>query len=255
MRTIDLNADVGEECGDDRALLAIVTTASVAAGGHAGGGSVLSSTVARARDEDVAVGAHPSYRDRSGFGRVSRLREHDVTSLTSMLREQVLTVATACAEQRTTLRHVKAHGALYHDVASDPEASVAFVQVVHEVAGELGHPVAILGPPSRTLSEAAQTRGIRYLVEAFADRRYLPDGTLVPRSEVGAVLHDTPLVVDQAVAIAVERRVLTTDGGWLSVEAESLCVHGDTPDAVELARAVRSALESQGVRIENPVHP
>lgn len=252
MPSIDLNADVGEECGDDAALLAVVTTANVAAGGHAGGGAVLAQTVAHAVRSEVAVGAHPSYADRDAFGRVSRLPDHDHDSLSAIVREQVRTVARSCHEHGTTLTHVKAHGALYHDVVAHDAASRAFVRAVADAAEALGTPIAVLGPPAPAVQRQVQAVGLRYLVEAFADRRYLPDGTLVPRSADDAVLHDPEQVVEQALSLAREQRVRTSTGTTIHVDAASLCLHGDTPGAVALAGAVRAALEAEGIRIEHP---
>ncbi len=252
MPAIDLNADVGEECGDDAALLAVVSTANVAAGGHAGGGDLLRQTVGHAVDASVAVGAHPSYPDREGFGRVSRLSDHDAPSLTALVREQVLDVAEACAAHSTVMTHVKAHGALYHDLVAHPEASVAFFQAVADVAAESGTPIAALGPPAPSVQRDAEAAGVPYLVEAFADRRYLADGTLMPRSEPGAVLIDSREVVDQVLALALDGRVSTSVGTTLRIDAASICLHGDTPDAVALATIVRTALAAEGIRIEHP---
>ena len=252
MRVIDLNADLGEQCGDDTALLGVVSTASIAAGGHAGGGEVLLETVRQAVLSNVAVGAHPSYVDRAEFGRVSRLADHDATSLASMVRAQVLDVIRACDGEGTVLTHVKAHGALYHDVSADVEAARAFVGAVADLDGEADQALAIMGPPSRTLEGAAADRGMRYLVEAFADRAYLPDGTLAPRSSPGAVRHQVTDVVEQALSLAIEGRVRADDGSVLRLQAETICLHGDTAGAVELARAVRAALETQGFTIQHP---
>ena len=252
---IDLNADVGEECGDDAALLTLVTTANIAAGGHAGGGEVLTATVALAVDADVAVGAHPSYPDRPGFGRVSRLTDHDPRSLTTTVREQILAVAAACDAHGVALTHVKAHGALYHDLVAHPEASMAFLQAVADACVDAGTSIAVLGPPAPSIERDVGAAGLHYLIEAFADRRYREDGTLVPRTEVGAVLVDSREVVDQALTLARDQRVRSRDGAWLRIDAASICLHGDTPDAVALAAAVRGALEADGIRIEHPSRP
>ena len=255
MSSIDLNADMGEECGDDAALLAVVTTANVAAGGHAGGGDVLTRTVARAAAAEVAVGAHPSYADRDGFGRVSRLADHDPRWLTTAVREQILTVAASCSAHGIRMTHVKAHGALYHDVVAYPEAAGAFLQAARDVSADLGWALAVLGPPSASLQDEASGVGLPYVVEAFADRRYRADGSLVARSESGAVLHDPADVVDQAVSLARDRRVRSREGTWIEIDAASICLHGDTPDAVTLAAAVRAALEAEGIAVQHPPRP
>ena len=157
---VDLNADVGEECGDDASLLGIVTTANVAAGGHAGGGDVLLETVGLAARARVAVGAHPSYPDRADFGRISRADAHDRTSITAFVREQVLTVAAACAEHRVVLSHVKAHGALYHDAAADGALTSAFLDGVQSAARDLGGAgLPVMGMPGTVLEHACRQRG------------------------------------------------------------------------------------------------
>lgn len=249
MPSIDLNADLGEECADDLAMLDIVTTANVAAGGHAGGGTVLDATVRAAAALGVAIGAHPSYVDRAGFGRVSLLADHDDASLTAMIRNQLLDVVGACAQAGAAISHVKAHGALYHDVAADAAAAEAMLAAVHSVSADLGSPIAVVGPPTGALRAACQRRGTRYVAEGFADRAYLSDGRLAPRSVPGAVLHATADVVSQALSIAVDGSVRTISGEELQLDVETLCVHGDTPGAVALAAAIRTALETAGVSI------
>lgn len=250
MPTIDLNADVGEECGDDAALFTVITTASVAAGGHAGGGQVLLETVRRAVAAGVTVGAHPSYPDRTGFGRVSRAEEHGPAGIAGFVREQVLRVAQACADEGARLAHVKAHGALYADAAHDGELASAFLDGVAAAARDAGiDELAVMGMPGTALSRACSARGVPYLSEAFADRAYAPDGTLVPRATDGSVIHDPDTVAVQAVRLATEGVVVAVDGTHVSVPAVTVCLHGDTPGAVALARRVRGDLEAAGVRI------
>lgn len=250
---VDLNADVGEECGDDASLLAIVTTANVAAGGHAGGGQVLVDTVALAARGGVAVGAHPSYPDRAGFGRTSRADAHDATDIAAFVCAQVLAVAAACAEHSVGLSHVKAHGALYNDAAADEALTAAFLAGVQAAAGELGlADLPVMGMPGTVLEQACRLRGLGFIAEAFADRAYAPDGTLLPRSEPGAVLHDPDQVAERVLRLVTEGRVLAVDGTDLHVPAVTVCVHGDTPGAVEMARRVRHRLEARGVVIAAP---
>lgn len=253
--TIDLNADLGEECADDEALLQIVTTANVAAGGHAGGGDVLLRTVTAAALQGVAVGAHPSYVDREGFGRTSLLHRHDDASLTALVRDQALAVASACADRGMTMSHVKAHGAMYHDIGADERAAAAFVEAVGDVSAESGSELAVMGAARSALHRACQSAGLPYICEAFADRASLPDGRLAPRSARGGVLHDGDAVVRQALALAADGSVVATDGTVIAVEADTLCVHGDTPDSVRLASRVRSALEEHGITITHPSRP
>ncbi len=250
MDAIDLNADVGEERGDDAALFGVVTSANVAAGGHAGGGSVLDETIRLASGAGVGIGAHPSYADRAGFGRVSQAHTHDVAAITTLVREQVLVVASACADHGVRLSHVKAHGALYHDVAGDDRLAAAFLAGVAQAAADMGSSgLPVMGMPASALEHVSRRSGVPYLAEAFADRAYQADGSLVPRDREGAVLHDPEVVVERALRIAVESRVVSVDGSVVDVPAVTLCLHGDTPGAVELARRIRDHLEAHGVTI------
>ena len=255
MPTIDLNADVGEECGDDAALFAVVTTASVAAGGHAGGGQVLIETVRLAAAAGVTIGAHPSYPDRDGFGRVSRASDHGPTGIAGFVREQVLDVARACTGHGAALSHVKAHGALYADAANDADLAAAFLDGVAVAVSELGvGDLAVMGMPGTALSRLCAERRVPFLAEAFADRAYAPDGSLVPRGTEGAVIHDPDLAAAQAVRLATDGVVIAVDGTRVSVPAVTVCLHGDTPGAVALARRVRADLEAAGVRIASTRH-
>lgn len=222
---IDLNADLGEECGDDAAMLDVVTSANVACGAHAGGGAVMWETVREARRRAVVVGAHVSYPDREGFGRRPMSMPH--AALVGSVRSQIEAVAGAA---EGALRYVKAHGALYNTIAEDDAQAAA----VLEALSGWPHPLALLTLPGGRAADRAAAAGVRVVAEGFADRAYQPDGSLVPRSQPGAVLHGPQEVAAQALALAASGRV------------QSLCVHGDTPGAVALARAVRRALEDAG---------
>jgi UPF0271 protein len=249
MTSIDLNADVGEECGDDAALFEVVTTANVASGGHAGGGDVLIETVTSCAARGVAVGAHPSYPDRENFGRLSRRGEYDAHALTTLIRSQVLDVAAACSASGTTLTHVKAHGALYHDIARDPEAAAAFLAAVLDVSTDVGSDLYVTGSPTSQLRSAALARGVAFVSEAFIDRLYNPDGTLAARSQPNAVHTNRQVALEQATSIALEGRVRVSDGSVIDLAAQTLCVHGDSPDAVAMARAVHQQLTEHGVTL------
>lgn len=253
MRTVDLNADLGEECGDDAALLGLVTTASVAAGGHAGGGTVLQETVRAAAAAGVVVGAHPSYSDRAGFGRVSRAADVGPAGVAALVRTQVPAVARACAEAGIRLSHVKAHGALYADIARDGVLAEAFLDGVADVERALGGPgLAVMGMPGTELERQCRRRNVPYLREAFVDRAYASDGSLLPRGMEGAVIEDARSVAERAVLLATEGAVTAADGTLLELRPDTLCLHGDTAGAVGLARQVRDALESQGIGVRAP---
>lgn len=246
MTLVDLNADVGEECADDAALLAIVTSANVATGAHAGGGAVLVETVRVAVANDVAVGAHPSYPDRDGFGRSSRLDLHGPQGIASFVAEQVRDVHEVCREHGVELSHVKAHGALYADANHRVEVAHALLDGVLRA----GPAVAIMGLPGSALEAVCGEAGITFLAEVFADRAYGPDGRLVPRTEPGAVIHDPDEVVQRAVRMVTRGEVVAVDGSVVPLAAATVCLHGDTPGAVEMAWRVRAALDEHRVEVD-----
>ena len=247
---IDLNADLGEGVGDDEALLGIVTSASIATGAHAGGGPILEAAVSAAVAHGVSVGAHPSYRDREGFGRRSllpALREDAGAraAFVTDLVDQVLVVAEQASARGGQLRHVKAHGALYNESVADPVAAGLVAEAVARAAAHCGHGIVVLTEAGGALAAAAERAGLTVRPEGFVDRAYLPSAGLVPRDQPGALLSDTSVMAAQALDLAAGR-VRCTDGSWRAVRVQSLCVHGDTPDAVAAARAVRRALEAAG---------
>lgn len=250
MAAIDLNADLGETVdgvptADDEAMFAVVSSASVACGGHAGDAGSMTDAVRRASARGVAVGAHPSFVDRAGFGRVAVAVPPGV--LRRQVREQIEALLTAGAD----LRYVKPHGALYHAVTREGEVAAAVAAAVADVSRSLGRALPVLGMDGE-IARAAADRGLPFVREAFLDRGYLPSGALVPRSEPGALLEDPGLVADRAVAFVREGAVTAVDGSRVSVDAASLCVHGDSPGAVAMARAVRAALDAAGVDVRAP---
>lgn len=254
VRVIDLNADVGEDCGDDAALLRIVTSANVATGAHAGGADILDQTVRAAVAAGCAIGAHPSYRDRERFGRVSLANEIASEDLVDDLVDQILDVAASCTRHGAHLSHVKAHGALYNDASTDAAVGAALVAAVATVAVRLGDTgIAVVGLAGSGLAAAAASARIPFLSEGFADRAYLDSGALLPRTSAGAVLTDTGQICQQAVTIAERRPLRTSEGGLLVLEADTICLHGDTPGAVQHAREVRRTLEDRGIAVAAPV--
>lgn len=251
--TIDLNADVGEECGDDAALFGIISTANVAAGGHAGGGAALAEAVRLAAASGVAVGAHPSYADRPAFGRLSPAGSPDELGIAAEVCAQVRAVMAACERVGIGVSHVKAHGALYNDATVTDAAARAVVAGVVQ-ASELGGRaiLPVMGQPRSALDGACAAASVPYIAEGFGDRAYLTDGRLVPRTVPGSVLDDVDRVCAQVLQLATTGTVTAIDGTVVPMKVSTVCLHGDTPGAVRLARAVRTALEANGVVIRAP---
>lgn len=229
MATIDLNADLGEGGPHDVELLAIVSSCNIACGGHAGDDASMRETIASAIENNVAIGAHPSYPDRAGFGRRSAYLGGD--ELRVSLFEQINELISAAEEQGVTLTHVKPHGALYNDAVNDRKlADLVAGCVAAKVPG-----VAFVGLPDSEMQRAAYRHSLNFIAEGFIDRAYQDDGQLVPRSEPGAVHKSLELILPQAVSLVGK--------------VDTLCIHGDTPGAVEAATAVRDELKKQGVEI------
>lgn len=243
---IDLNSDLGEGFGrwvfgDDQALLSIVTSANVACGFHAGDPSVLRRTAFDAAARGVAVGAHVSYRDLAGFGR--RFLDVPAAELTDEVLYQLGALSTFTRLAGDRVRYVKPHGALYNAIVHHEGQAAAVVEAVH--AFDPGLPV--LGLAGSRFLRLAEKAGLPVYREAFADRAYTPEGTLVSRNEPDSVLHDPQEIADRCLRIVRGEPIQAIDGTWIVVEAESLCVHGDSPGSVDIARAVAGRLRTEGV--------
>ena len=245
MRSIDLNADLGEGGDFDTELMRVVSSCNIACGGHAGDADSMARTVQLAIASGVAVGAHPSYPDRAEFGRRSLPLGRD--ELYESLTSQVESLLDIAGELGARVRHLKPHGALYNDAAGD--ASLA--DIVARVAAELPGDVFLVGPPGSELECAAAGNDLVFIAEAFVDRAYRPDGRLAPRSEQGAVYADVERMVAQALSLASSNAVTTADGTVVSVAARTFCIHGDTPGAIAMARAVRAGLEVASVGLHS----
>ncbi|MEU7002950.1 5-oxoprolinase subunit PxpA [Nonomuraea sp. NPDC046570] len=246
---IDLNADLGEgfgvwRLGDDLALLDIVTSANVACGFHAGDPVTIRRTCAAAVDRGVSIGAQVSYRDLAHFGR--REMDAEPEELCAEVLYQLAAVDGIARAMGGRVSYVKPHGALYNRIVRDPVQAEAVVSAVADYDPAL--PVLTL--PGSAVHAVAAELGVPTVTEAFADRAYTPEGRLVSRREPGAVLHDPAQVAARAVRMAVEGLVTAVDGSSVRVDARSMCVHGDTPDAVLLARAVRDGLLGAGVVVQ-----
>lgn len=245
---IDLNADLGEGFGrwsltDDDSLLSVVTSANVACGFHAGDPSTMRRVCALAAERDVRIGAQVSYRDLAGFGR--RAMDVPPEELADEIAYQIGALEVFARAAGSRVSYVKPHGALYNRAVHDAEQATAVVAGVRRAAG----PLPVLGLPGSRLHEAARAAGLPTVNEAFADRAYTAAGTLVPRREPGSVVHDPDAVVKRSLGLARDRAVTSLGGERVAVDAQSLCLHGDTPGAAALARRVRDELSAAGVRV------
>jgi UPF0271 protein len=230
---------------DDEAMFAVVSSASIACGGHAGDAASMRAAVERTARFGVAVGAHPSYSDRANFGRIPQ--HPDPGELRAEIARQLEALAAAGA----VVRYVKPHGALYHAVAEDTAQADAVAAAVADFGERRGVAVPLLGLRGAIVRAAADA-GLPFVSEAFLDRGYLADGGLVPRAQPGALLDDPVAVAVRAVRLVREGVVEAADGSLVAVDAASLCLHGDSPAAVAMARAVRAALDSDGIVVRSP---
>lgn len=243
-----MNCDLGESfgrwtLGEDEAMLDLVSSANIACGFHAGDPSIMRETAAAAKARGVRIGAHPGYADLRGFGRVAVAMP--ARDLANDILYQVGALAAICRAEGADLTHVKPHGALYNTVARD--ASVA--RAVSGAVAAFDPALALLTPAGSRAIDIVRASGLRPVGEAFIDRAYLPDGTLVARSESGSVISDPDRAADRALRLAAEGTLEAVDGSVLDLAPETLCIHGDTPGAVRLAERVRAALEGAGIRV------
>ncbi|WP_238422276.1 LamB/YcsF family protein [Gordonia sp. 'Campus'] len=243
---IDLNADLGEGVGDDAAMLEIVTSANVACGFHAGTPTDLHETCRAAVAAGVRIGAQVSYPDRSGFGR--RFMEMTTSDLIADLVYQIGALDALARSVGGRVAYVKPHGALYNTVVRHEQQADAVVAAIRDVDAGL----SVMGLPGSEVLARARRAGLATVTEAFADRAYTPQGTLVPRAETGAVLSDTAEIARRVVELVTTGRIAAIDGTSIGVEAQSVCLHGDTPGAVHHAQAVRAALTDAGFAIGAP---
>jgi UPF0271 protein len=246
---VDLNADVGESfgawsLGQDPALMSSITSANVACGFHAGDPGVMRATVALATEHGVAVGAHPGFPDLAGFGR----RELQVSprDVEDFVVYQVGALAGIAAAQGVRLQHVKPHGALFNMAVRD----AALADAIARAVALIDKSMILFGLPGSELVAAGARAGLRTACEVFADRAYRSDGTLVPRQDEGAVIHDAAAVEQRVIAMVRDQAVQAIDGTRVPLTVDTICVHGDTPGAAELAARVRAALETAGVNVK-----
>ena len=243
---VDLNADLGEGAGQDDELLELVTSANIATGFHAGDADTMRAAVSAAQARGVAVGAHPSFFDRENFGR----KELSITSdeVFDAVTYQLGIFQAIADAAGVRLNHIKPHGALYNMAARDKKLADTIARATKVVDSSL----ILFAPDNSALARAGESHGLQIAREVFADRNYLSDGSLVPRSRPDALLHDPGEAAARVLRMLNEGKVRSVDGVDVDVRAETICVHGDTPGAVEFARVLRSELENQGVTVSAP---
>ena len=246
---VDINSDIGESfgaytIGHDAGLMKAITSANVAAGFHAGDPTVLRTTIRMAKASGVAVGAHPGFPDLVGFGR----RELNVTmqEAEDFVLYQVAAVAGVAAAEGVKLQHVKPHGALFNMAVRNKDLSAAIARGV----AAFDRSLILFGLPGSEILAAGRAAGLRVAAEVFADRAYEPDGQLASRRKPGSVIHDPDAVVARAVRMVKEKSVIAVNGSTVALEADTICVHGDTPGSDELAARIRAGLESAGVTVK-----
>ena len=247
--SIDINADLGEfeeslANGTDFELMRYITSANVACGGHAGNEQSMRQTLSAARQLKVAVGAHPGYPDPANFGRVESL--HSPLEIEGFVGQQVAALAKIAESLDLRLVHVKPHGALYHAANTNREVALAIGRAVKAIDPQL----VMVGQAGSSVLEVWHSMGLRFAAEAFADRAYEPDGALRKRTLSGALLDDPARAAQQAIDIAVRHRVIASDGSELTVEANTICIHSDTPGSVAIAREVNQRLKAAGARVQ-----
>ncbi|MBL8533269.1 MAG: LamB/YcsF family protein [Betaproteobacteria bacterium] len=251
MTIVDLNSDMGESfgawtMGDDASLLEVVSSANIACGFHAGDPSVIRRTVQLAARNGVAIGAHPSLPDLAGFGR--RSMAVSAGEVYDLVLYQISALAGFARVAGGRLHHVKAHGALYNMAAGDASLAAAIAAAVRDFDADL----VLYGLAGSALIDAGEAAGLSVAAEVFADRSYRKDGSLVPRSQPGAVIDEVASAVAQGLDMVRDQRVLSVEGNWVPLRADTICVHGDTPGAVTLARELRRALATNGIEVRAP---
>lgn len=251
MTTIDLNCDMGESFGSytigaDDAVMPHITSANIACGWHAGDPMVMAKTVAMAKTHGVGAGAHPGYPDLMGFGR--RFMDLSFDEIKSMVIYQVSALQGFCTANGTKISHVKPHGALYNNAMANETIARAIAEGVASLSTDI--PVFVLaGAKGQKMAAICRENGLRVVFEGFPDRAYTPEGTLAPRSMPGAVKKDPQEIADQALMMAKEGQVLGTDGNPIELEVQTLCLHGDTPEAGTFIRSIRTTLENAGIDV------
>lgn len=252
--TIDLNCDLGEyeaksDDANDAGIMPFISSCNIACGAHAGNQQVIERTIELAIKNQVSMGAHPSYPDKANFGR----KKIDISAqdLRQSIRNQILAVKTAVETHGKPLAHIKPHGALYNQAAVDFELAVLLCEVVAEIDQQL----LFFGLAHSLMAEAAATVGLSFVAEAFADRAYALDKTLVPRNQSGAVITDNKVMADRVLNLVRKQAVQSIDGNWIDLKAATICLHGDHQNSIHTAQFLNSILFESGTAIKSPNQP
>lgn len=243
---VDINADLGENAGHDEEILDLVSSANIACGFHAGDPTSVLNSIRAAKERGVAVGAHPSFADRANFGRTEMTLPSD--EIYAVVSYQIGAFQALARAAGTEMNHVKAHGALYNMAARDRSLAEAIVEAVFALDPGL----IIFVPPGSVFEQVANERPLQTACEVFADRNYMPDGSLVSRSSPDAFVHDPIEAAERVIRMLTEQKVRAIGGADVSVEAETICVHGDNPAAVDFVRKLRERLELEEIMIVAP---
>jgi UPF0271 protein len=246
MPYLDFNCDLGEGCGSDADIVPLISSASIACGAHAGDAGTMRAAIRLCRDHDVAIGAHPSFEDRAHFGRRELVLDHD--EIARLVRSQLARLAAIADEEGTRIAHVKPHGALYNLAARDRGVADAIAAAIVAFDSSL----MLYGLSGSRLTAAGEAAGLRVAHEVFAERAYDADGTLAPRGTPGAVLDDLDTALAQVRMLLREGVVIARDGSRVPLRVDTLCLHGDRVDAAGFARALRKALDADGILIAPP---
>ncbi|MEQ9593575.1 MAG: 5-oxoprolinase subunit PxpA [Cyclobacteriaceae bacterium] len=241
--TIDINCDLGEGVGNDHLLMPHLSSCNIACGGHAGDDDTMRSTITLALAHQVKIGAHPSFPDRKNFGRIDM--HLPIDELEAIISSQIDRLHKLLEEQHTIMNHIKPHGALYNMAAVDQDTAEAIIRAVVAYSGK----VFLYVPFGSVIEQRALEKGIPIKYEAFADRNYNSDLTLVSRNEVNALLKDADEIFRHIVPIIKEQKVMSVDGSWIPIKADTLCIHGDNPNAPEIAEHLSVKLQEVEINI------
>jgi UPF0271 protein len=241
---IDLNCDMGEGFATDALIMPLISSANIACGYHAGGGELMHQTIRLAMQHQVAIGAHPSFNDRDGFGRREmQLYGEEIHEIVS---NQVNSILKAAEAEGAKLSHVKPHGALYNMAANDPMVADAISRAIKEIDASL----IVYGLPDSASESSAKAHGLKFYREVFSDRTYTNEGRLTPRQQQNALIETVEQCIAQVLQVVVHQTIKSTDGQEISIQADTICIHGDGEHAVAFAQLIKQALDQRGIRIK-----